>query len=80
LRRLEAEFFVLRDQLNIALRQRPARLPLRCSDRALLVWMTPSLLGMAQVVEPATIFAVASGRVQELLALEIPKAGGTTAD
>jgi hypothetical protein len=33
-------------------------LPLRGSDRALLVWMTrlwPSLLGMAQIVEPATI-------------------------
>ena len=57
-RRLEAEILFLRHQLNIALRRRPARLPLRGSDRALLVWMTrlwPSLLGMAQVVEPATI-------------------------
>ena len=57
-RRLEAENLFLRHQLNIALRRRPARLPLRGSDRALLVWMTrfwPSLLGMAQVVEPATI-------------------------
>ena len=57
-RRLEAEILFLGHQLNIALRQRPARLPLRGSDRALLVWMTrlwPSLLGMAQVVEPATI-------------------------
>src|SRR5271165_5143887 len=57
-RRLEAEILSLRHQLNIALRQRPARLPLRGSDRALLVWMTrlwPSLLGMVQVVEPATI-------------------------
>src|SRR5271165_3584513 len=57
-RRLEAEILFLRHQLNIALRQRPARLPLRGSDRALLVWMArlwPSLLGMVQVVEPATI-------------------------
>ena len=57
-RRLEAEILFLRHQLNIALRRRPARLPLRGSDRALLVWMTrlwPSLLGMIQVVEPATI-------------------------
>ena len=57
-RRLEAENLFLRHQLNIALRRRPSRLPLRGSDRALLVWMTrlwPSLLGMAQVVEPATI-------------------------
>ena len=57
-RRLEAEMLCLRHQLNIALRRRPGRLPLRGSDRALLVWMTrlwPSLLGMVQVVEPATI-------------------------
>ena len=57
-RRLEAEILCLRHQLNIALRQRPARLPLRGSDRALLMWMTRlwlSLLGMARVVEPATI-------------------------
>ena len=39
-RRLEAEILFLRHQLNIALRQRPARLPLRGSDRVLLVWMT----------------------------------------
>jgi transposase InsO family protein len=57
-RRLEAEILFLRHQLNIALRQRAARLPLRGIDRALLVWMTrlwPSLLGMVQIVEPATI-------------------------
>ena len=57
-RRLEAEILFLRHQLNIALRHRPARLPLRGSDRALLVWMTrlwPILLGTVQVVEPATI-------------------------
>ena len=56
--RLEAELLFLRHQLNIALRRRPARLRLRGSDRALLVWMTrlwPSLLGIARVVEPATI-------------------------
>ena len=57
-RRLEGEILFLRHQLNIALRRRPARFPLRGSDRALLMWMTrlwPSLLGMARVVEPATI-------------------------
>jgi hypothetical protein len=57
-RGLEAEILFLRHQLNIALSQRPARLPLRSSDRVLLVWMTrlwPSLLGMTQVVEPATL-------------------------
>jgi hypothetical protein len=57
-RRLEAENLFLRHQLNIAVRGQPSRLPLRGSDRALLVWMTrlwPSLLGLARVVEPATI-------------------------
>src|SRR5437588_11403078 len=57
-RRLEAENLFLRHQLNIALRQAPHHLRLRGSDRALLVWMTrlwPSLLGMAQVVQPETI-------------------------
>ena len=57
-RRLEADTSFFRHQLNIALRRRPARLPLRGSDRVLLVWMTwlwPSLLGMVQVVEPVTI-------------------------
>ena len=80
-RRLEAEILFLRHQLNIALRKRPARLPLRGSDRALLVWMTrlwPSLLGMAQVVEPATILS--DGRVPQLLALEITETGRAPAD
>jgi len=39
-RRLEAENLFLRHQLGIALRHAPARLRLRGSDRALLVWMT----------------------------------------
>src|SRR3984893_2438922 len=57
-RRLEAENLFLRHQLNIALRRAPARLRLRGSDRALLVWMTrvwPSLLDVSQVVKPETI-------------------------
>jgi hypothetical protein len=56
--RLEAENLFLRHQLNIALRRAPPRLRLHDSDRALLVWMTklwPSLLGVAQVVQPETI-------------------------
>ena len=57
-RRLEVENLFLRHQLNIALRRTPQRLQLRASDRALMVWMTrmwPSLLGLTQVVQPATI-------------------------
>ena len=56
--RLEAEYLFLRHQLTIALRQAPPRLRLRSGDRALLIGMTrlwPSLLGMAQVVQPETI-------------------------
>src|ERR1700693_3812996 len=56
--RLEAENLFLRHQFAIALRQAPSRLRLCGSDRALLVWMTrlwPSLLGVAQVVQPETI-------------------------
>ena len=56
--RLEAENLLLRHQLTIALRQAPPRLRLRGGDRALLIWMTrlwPSLLGVAQVVQPETI-------------------------
>ena len=57
-RRLEAENVFLRHQLNVALRRRRPRFPLRGSDRTVLVWMTrlwPSLLSLARVVEPATI-------------------------
>jgi hypothetical protein len=56
--RLEAENLFLRHQLSIALRRAPARLRIRSSDRALLVWMTrlwPSLLGAVHVVQPETI-------------------------
>jgi hypothetical protein len=56
--RLEAENLFLRHQLTIALRHAPPRLRLRSSDRTLLIGMTrlwPSLLGMAQVMQPETI-------------------------
>jgi hypothetical protein len=73
--RLEAENLLLPHQLNIALRRAPPRLRMHDSDCALLVWMTklwPSLLGAAQVVQPETP-AMASRRLQNLLALEIAK-------
>src|ERR1700704_5212893 len=57
-RRLEVENLFLRHQLNVALKRAPRRLRLRGSDRILLVWMTrlcPSLLGLAQIVQPDTI-------------------------
>ena len=56
--RLEAENFLLRHQLAIAMRQAPPRLRLRGSDRALLIWMTrlwPNLLDAVQVVQPETV-------------------------
>jgi transposase InsO family protein len=57
-RRLEVENLFLRHQLNIALRGASRRLFLRRSDRVLMIWMTrlwPNLLGLAQVVQPATV-------------------------
>src|SRR5262249_19904854 len=57
--RLEAENLFLRYQLNLALRQKPPRIRLCGSDRALLVWMVrlwPSLFDAVQVVQPETIF------------------------
>src|SRR6266540_3929310 len=57
-RRLEVENLFLRHQLNIALRRAPQRPRLRAGDRALMVWMTrmsPSLIGLTRVVQPATI-------------------------
>jgi hypothetical protein len=56
--RLEAENLFLRYQLTLALRQKPPRIRLRGSDRALLVWMVrlwPSLLDTVHVVQPETI-------------------------
>src|SRR6516225_7411709 len=56
--RLEAENVFLRHQLTLALRQKPPRMRLRGSDRALLVWMVrlwPSLLDAIHVVQPETI-------------------------
>ena len=56
--RLEAENLFLRHQLTIALRRAPARLRLRGSDRALMVWLVrlwPSLLSAAWAVQPDTI-------------------------
>ena len=82
-RRLEAAILCLRHQLNIALRRRLGRPPLRGSDRALLVWMTwlwPSLLGMVQVVEPATILRWHRAGFRSYWRLEITKAGRAAAD
>jgi hypothetical protein len=56
--RLEAENLFLRHQLAVALRRAPPRLRLRGSDRALFILITklwPSLLGVAQLVQPETI-------------------------
>jgi hypothetical protein len=57
-RRLEAANLLLRHQLNVALRRYPARLRLRGSDRALMVWLIrlwPSLLDAVLVVRPETV-------------------------
>ena len=82
-RRVEIENLFLRHQLNIALRRAPHRLRLRASDRTLLVlmtWLWPGLIGLSRVVQPDTIPAVASGRVPDLLALEIAGSAGKAED
>ena len=66
---LEAENLFLRYQLNLALRQKPPRIRLRGSDRALLVWMIqlwPSLLDAVQVVQPETIVLVGNSDLANL--------------
>jgi len=58
-RRLEAEKFWLRHQLNVALRRSPGRPRLSGSDRALFVWLArlwPDLVDTIQVVKPETVF------------------------
>ena len=75
-RRLEFENLFLRHQLNLTLRRPPQRLRLRGSDRALMVWMTrlwPKPAGFGSSCAAGHHPAVASGRVQDLLALEIPR-------
>jgi hypothetical protein len=72
--RLEAENLFLRHQLKIALRRARPRLQLRGGDRVLLVWMVrlwPSLLGLAKTAGNHP--AMASVRLQSVLALEIPE-------
>jgi hypothetical protein len=74
--RLEAENFLLRHQLTIAMRQAPPRLRLRGSDRALLSWMTrlwPSLLDAVRVVQPETILRWHRAGFSSFLALEVTK-------
>ena len=57
--RLEAENLFLRHQLNLALGQKPPRVRLLGSDRALLVWMVrlwPCLLGWSRSLSPRQFF------------------------
>ena len=74
--RLEAENLFLRHQLNLALRQKPPRVRLLGSDRALLVWMVrlwPCLLGVVQIAQPETILRW--HRISKLLAVEMAEEG-----
>jgi hypothetical protein len=66
---LEVENLLLRHQLNITLRRPPQRLRLRGSDQALMAKPAGFGSSCAAVHHPA----VASGGVQDLLALEIPR-------
>jgi|SRR5213082_1225352 len=77
-RRLEAENLFLRHQLSIALRRVPPRLRLRDGDRALLAWMIrlwPNLIRCGPGGSTGDHPSMAPGRLQEVLALEIPEQG-----
>jgi hypothetical protein len=56
--RLEAENLVLRQQLNVLIRELPKRWRLTNSDRLLLVWLyrlVPSVLSAIRIVRPETV-------------------------
>ena len=56
--RFEAEIFLLRHQLNLALRHAPPQVRLHGGDRAFMVWMVrlwPNLIDTVRVVKPETI-------------------------
>jgi hypothetical protein len=75
-RRLEAENLFLHHQLNIALRRAPARLRLYGSDRGVVGIDDADLARSARHIpgrEAGNYLAMASLRLQSVLALEIPK-------
>src|SRR5450830_1203478 len=56
--KLEAEFLILRQQINVLRRRAPKRPHLNNTDRFLFVWLYhrfPSLLGAIAIVRPETI-------------------------
>src|SRR5260370_34369371 len=56
--RLEAEFSVLRHQLNVLRRQAPSKPRLTVADRVIFVWLYrlfPSVLSAISVIAPETV-------------------------
>ncbi|MFZ0109061.1 MAG: hypothetical protein WAL01_06115, partial [Pseudolabrys sp.] len=79
-RRLEAEILVLRHQLNVLQQRAPHRLYLTWADRALFVWL---YRGFPRILDAIMILndrALASQRLQCVLAMEIPPSRWPTAD
>ncbi len=77
-RRLEAENLFLRHQLNVILRQSPTRFRMRDIDRLLLTWMVrlwANSLGMVQRWSSPNGGALASGRLQSVVALKVEELG-----
>jgi len=75
--------FLLRHQLNIALRRAPKRQRLNVIDRTILVWIVrlwADLVEAIQVVKPETMLRWHRAGLQVLLALEIAKEGRPTED
>ena len=69
--RLEAENLFLRHQLTIALRRAPARLRLRGSDRAFMVWLVRLRPSLLMAFDLLFVFIVLGHGRRQLLWLEI---------
>ena len=71
--RLEAEILILRQQLVVLRRKSPKRVRLWNLDRLMMAWLYrlyPSLLAII-IVQPETVYSLASPRFSRLLALEV---------
>ena len=81
--RLEAENAALRHQLIVLRRKLRGRVKLANSDRWFFVqlyrWF-PSILKVLTVIRPETLGSLASGRLSELLALEVTINGRAATD
>jgi hypothetical protein len=78
---LEAENLVLRQQIIVLRRGKPARLPFMATEKLVLGWICrlfPNARDALAIVQPETVSALASRGLSILLALEVEWAAGTS--